>query len=245
MISKANKMKISANAAGLFLISSLLSITAVLSGCASSSNIRSIAPEYKSQRLSEVSVLVMPLNNEFINEEQLKEYAQDHQAGMHLYTEREHSFFERFMASAIARMTRVRIIKSHKDYHPDDIALSYHEISCDTKSSMKMCAPDTCTITYQNTTPDFVIFFEDFFVNKGYREEATMTGVDAKQNFTVNTGIKYLIWDNNKNKIASYGKISKRLVLLYIPQEETYRRIFNDFALHIIMNSPFEERFDN
>jgi hypothetical protein len=51
---------------------------------------------------------------------------------------------------------------------------------------------------------------------------------------------KFLIWDNNRNKIVSYGKFDIRTKIKKNKVEETWADAFNALSRHIFSNSPFQ-----
>ncbi len=56
-------------------------------------------------------------------------------------------------------------------------------------------------------------------------------------------GVKYLLWDNNKQRIAAYGKLENGLNFLDFPTRENYVQLFEKWALLIVQKSPLVRKF--
>lgn len=63
-------------------------------------------------------------------------------------------------------------------------------------------------------------------------------GSENEYSVNINIKLKYLIWDNKNERIASYGVILKTESLMGVPKSPTYEKIATELAQDIIEASP-------
>jgi len=59
---------------------------------------------------------------------------------------------------------------------------------------------------------------------------------------SIESSLKYLIWDNNKETIVGYGRLEKDLKLMQMPNKSKYIEIFEEYIKQIVQKSPFKNR---
>jgi len=101
-------------------------------------------------------------------------------------------------------------------------------------------------ITYDDTR--YTILFEDIKIHykKGDDDISIPTDsgiifIGGDDPLIIQLG-KFLIWDNNLDKIVSYGKIDIRTKVKRNQVEETWADAFNALSKHLFSNSPFQKR---
>ena len=101
-------------------------------------------------------------------------------------------------------------------------------------------------ITYVDTR--YTILFEDIKIHykKGDDDISIPTDsgiifIGGDDPLIIQLG-KFLIWDNNLDKIVSYGKIDIRTKVKRNQLEETWVDAFNALSKHLFSNSPFQKR---
>jgi len=99
-----------------------------------------------------------------------------------------------------------------------------------------------------NDDTGYTIFFEDIKIHHkrddGDLSIPTDSGIifiGGDDPLIIHVG-KFLIWDNNLNKVVSYGKIDVRTKVKRNQVEETWADAFNALSKHLFSNSPFQKR---
>lgn len=219
----------------IFVLFAGLSI--FLAGCAQSSGFHVDMEEYPAKDVVP-TIAVMPLCEDFI-----ENYDDGNTGPIKLrHNPLEHKFFNQIIGPSIVRAAKARVFYYEKIDLPENISFSKHELSINNKDKLSMFIPDSCRIPVGDFYADYVILFDDYFVDKKFKEEMATIGGTTKTGFPLKIGMNYLIWDNRNTKVAAYGNVSKSLNLMAPPQEETFKWIFSGLAESIILHSRFELR---
>ena len=152
-------------------------------------------------------------------------------------------YFNSCIGPALSEVTTADVIGIDPYIKYTGISFSYRELKADKESAIMICVPDSGQIKYRDQIPDYVIFFEDLYFLKDFMEERTGIGRGSSEKYTLEAGLEYLLWDNKKQKIATYGKLSQSMSLFNFPSKENYMQIIESYALSIIEKSPLVRRY--
>jgi len=202
----------------------------LLPACFISNNWQVVLPDYENRREFGVRVLAMPLNRDLVNQkERQSRSAYENQIPRPL-SSREVSFFYNYMAPALSEMAVAEVIGIDPLFKPDDISFTWQKLQNDHQESTQMYVPSLSTLKYRGKTPAYLIFFQDLYFIKLLSEERNGLGKGSSKKYTLEAGLKYLIWDNRKQKIAAYGELEKQLNLFEYPSKDIYLLVIDYFA---------------
>lgn len=205
----------------------------LLSGC-SSSNIQWIDPEYTHRDQETVSLLIMPLRYQYIKGTDVTVATQEKLV---------HAYFNAYIFRAMSTMTNARIVFVDHCFQPKNLTFSEIELRLKDDKMFVMSAPDSGQVIYDGARPKYVLFFEDLICS-GDNTLGASQSYGWKGNYILRSGIEYLLWDNENQQIAAFGKLFDKVNTLGpLPINETYAAIFNKFAKSMIKNSPFKKSF--
>jgi len=215
----------------IFLINSLLS-------CVASSNYQFIDPEYKNLNYFSATIMVMSVNTDLISKEAQVKLLHGAAAKVDMFNQQEREYFYNYMGPALAEKSTAKIYGIDPFFKPTNIEFSYQQLSFENGTQTKMFAPISGKVKYYDTTPDYVLFFEDLMFIKDFREESGGLGRGTVQKYSMKAALNYLLWDNNKQKIVAYGKLENDLIFLDFPTRDNYVQLFEKWALLIVQKSP-------
>jgi len=222
----------------VYTVGCVISITTmILVGCIATSNQHYLSPEYRNRNLYQTTLLVMPLNREIIDSDLVNR----HGYKQNTLTRQEHDYFMNYMGPALTEATTITIIGIDKQFIPEDIEFDYQNFSLGNKENLKMFAPISGQVIYQNQVPGYVLFFEDLNFKKNYFAPSSSSYSTLEQ-YSLTGSVEYLIWDNKVQKIVAYGEIKKKYASRILPTKSSFTEIFEYYAIAIIENSPFARR---
>jgi hypothetical protein len=211
--------------------------------CVSSSNYQFIYPEYEKLNFFSASLMVMALNTDIISKDVQEKLLQGDATKVDMFNQQEREYFNNYMGPALAEKTTAKIYGIDPLFKPTDIEFIFQRLQFENELDIKMFVPLSGKIKYYNVTPHYVLFFEDLKFEKDFREESGGLGRGTVQRYTMQAGVKYLLWDNNKQRIAAYGKLENDLNFLDFPTRENYVQLFEKWALLIVQKSPLVRKF--
>ncbi len=206
--------------------------------CVSSSSFQFIDPEYENFNYFNATVMVMALSTDAISKDVQQKLLQGDAPKVDMFSQIEREYFYNYMGPALAEKTTARILGIDPFFKPNNIEFSYQQLLFENGSNIKMFAPFSGKVKYYDTKPDYVLFFEDLMFLKDFREESGGLGRGSVQKYSMKATVKYLCWDNNKQKIVAYGKLANDLNFLDFPIRENYMQLFEKWALLIVQKSP-------
>ena len=216
----------------------ILLIVILCSAC-SQTGFQYIDRHYCEHRQFSASLLVMPLNSVFLDSSNLFDPSDLNILANHRFSWAELNYFNNYMGSALSEITTARILGIDPYFRLYGIKFKKEHLAGPDTPSMEMFCPESGIIRFNNITPDYVLFFESLYFDKEYQESMNNIGNGTNQNYSMEAGLKYLLWDNHIEKVIGFGQFSKYINLLHYPKKETYIELFEDYARAIIASSPF------
>lgn len=215
----------------IFLLNSILS-------CFSTSNFQFIDPEYENSNYFSATVMAMALNTDLISADVQESLLQGVAEKVDMFNQQEREYFYNYMGPALAEKTTAKIYGIDPFFMPTSIEFSYQQLVFENGTQTKMFAPISGKVKYYDTTPDYVLFFEDLMFIKDFREESGGLGRGSVKKYSMKAAVNYLLWDNNKQKIVAYGKLGNDFNFLDFPNRENYVQLFDKWAFLIVQKSP-------
>jgi len=221
----------------------LIIIVPSLLYCVSFSNYQFINHEYENLNHFSALLMVMALNTDIISKDVQEKLLQGKEVKQDMFNQQERDYFNNYMGPALAEKTTAKIYGIDPLFKPTDMEFIFQRLQFENELDIKMFVPVSGKIKYYNVTPHYVLFFEDLKFEKDFREESGSLGRGTVQRYTMKAGVKYLLWDNNKQRIAAYGKLANDLNFLDLPLRENYIQLFEKWALLIIQKSPLTRKY--
>lgn len=231
------------NSKSNLLILTLIIVNISFLRCISASNHQFLDPDYEGLNYFSASLMVMALNTHIISEDVQEKLMPDDAIKVDMFNQQEREYFYNYMGPALAERTTAKIYGIDPFFMPTNIEFSYQQLLFEKGTPIKMFVPLSGKIKYYDSTPDYVLFFEDLMFMKDFREESGGIGRGTVQKYSLKAGVKYLLWDNNKQKIVAYGKLGNDLSFLDFPTRENYVQLFEKWALLIVQKSPLVRKF--
>lgn len=207
-------------------------------GCSAPSKLQIIEPEYQNVQQYHATLLVMPLTGELISHESRTKNAVGNEKTKKNLSANERAFFYRYFGAVLADVTTAIVIGIDPKFKPENVSYSYRELKLNEKKTLKMLVPSSGRIQYEELLPDFVLFAEELFFDIVYEEKKQGLGSGYREQYTLDTGLQYVLWDNKAQKIAAYGELNKSYNLMNLPTRDTYLDVLERFASSIIEKSP-------
>lgn len=207
----------------------------VMGGCASHSKLQFLAPEYKPNSQFSAKLLVMPLSSELINNNMRNG---DTDATVRELSGSDKAFFYRYFGAVLSDVTTARVFGINPRFKPENVELTYKKLNLDENNSIAMYVPKSGKIEFEDEIPDFVLFVDDVYFDTKYEERMSSLGSGSREKYTMDTGMEYALWDNQKQQIAAYGRLKKSHNLIAMPAKENYLKALEFFASSIIKKSP-------
>jgi hypothetical protein len=211
-------------------------------GCSSSYQFQYIGDEYKSRKESTVSVLVLPFIQKLLNPAQSEYLIDKKTVERKTLTAKETELFDNYIPQILSENTYVKI------NHPDN-QLSLKELKfihrieiTESGEKLDLFLPNFEGNAAKKESADYTMIFSDLYFIKDYIEKSPTLGSGTQGSYSMKAGLDYLLWDNKKNKIAGYGKLTNSLKLIEVPTKENYLDVFEKFAISIIKQSPFSPK---
>lgn len=219
------------------MLSLLFILSFLINGCNRSASFQFLNPAYEKMNQFSTTLLVMSLNNELFKKQQSVLSVGDTLKPL-LLSREELTYFNNYMGPTFSEVAVADIIGIDPSFKVSEIKFIYNEFKTIGGNVLQIITPSSGRLSYNNITPDYVVFFEDLYFLKDYLEERTGIGRGTSSKYTLEAGLEYLIWDNRKEKIVGYGILEKSLNLFNFPAKENYLYIFEEFARAIINESP-------
>ncbi|MFA8341930.1 MAG: hypothetical protein ACEPO8_03045 [Rhodothermaceae bacterium] len=226
------------------LTSVICILTAIgLSGCGNSSVFQYINPEYKDQKLSSTSVLLLNFSDDLLPaKKKFKLLGKNHKK-YHMFSYQEKKYFQTHFSTIFSRFVTTKVDGIDSQFKPKSIEFEYKEFKHpNSDDGFKMFSPIKGKIKYKEKEPKFVIFFEDLYFDKEMGAEGGGLGRCPESVVKISSGLKYLIWDNSSEQIVGYGSLKENFRTMIMPIKQDYFTVFKRYVKEIIQNSPFKEK---
>lgn len=224
-------------------ISLFILIASLLAGCASNSTFQYVNPDYSKEKTYSASVLLLTFSDDIISVKNKTKLLNGYSKKYHMFSYQEKKYFHDYFALSFADYSTVKIKGIDPKFKPKNIEFKYKELKLkESDSGFKMFTPQKGKVQYENFVPNFVIFFEDLYFDKEIVSESSGLGKGSSSAISIESSLKYLIWDNNKETIVGYGRLEKDLKLMQMPNKSKYIEIFEEYIKQIVQKSPFKNR---
>ncbi len=198
-----------------------------------------MAPEYKGLRKTSTTVMVMPFISSMVNENQKKIIFNRRVKNNQPMTGSEEDFFNTFMPPTLADYTIAEVISADSPITPQDIKFTYKELKNEKDQVIDAFIPSSGTFTYKGKTPDFMLIVENlYFLKTVVDKVSALVESGSGSNYALEVGMDYVLWDNKKARVCSFGRLNKKLTLVSFPGKMEYLSVINEFAASIVKNSP-------
>lgn len=210
----------------------------IVGGCGFSQNLQILKPEYVNNRRFNATVLVMPLTSELLPSEKSSTSTGVETPPAKFYDRQELLYFYNYMGLSLAEITTAKVLGIDRINLNKDISFIRQNMNGDSLNPLYMHVPASDPLRYMEKQPDFILFFEDIYFKKDFIDERTGIGRGSSSNYTMQAGLIYLIWDNEKGAVAAFGKLERTMNLLDYPKKSNYISLFEEFAGLIVDKSP-------
>jgi len=215
-----------------------------LAGCAPAPPSFYIAPEYRDKGGSDVSIAVLPYVGKLMSAQQWEAFIARKTKESKLVTNLEIELFEGFFPALLSEKTHARVVSYNKSDNSAGIQLQSRMTDIGFEPKMDLLIPASEKVQVSGEIPDFLFIVQDLFFMKqkldgpGIQVPGRGNAVD----YSMESGIDYLVWDNKNYRIAACGKLTKATRLLAPPGREQYLKVLDDFVDSIVRNSPLSQK---
>lgn len=215
----------------------------LLAGCASNSTFQYVNPDYSKEKTYSASVLLLTFSDDIISVKNKAKLLDGYSKKHHMFSYQEKKYFHDYFATSFADYSTVKVKGIDPKFKPENIEFEYKELKLQgSDSGFKMFTPKKGKIEYKGSVPNFVIFFEDMYFDKEVAPEGGGLGRGSSSAISIESSLKYLIWDNNKETVVGYGRLEKDFRLMQMPNKTKYIEIFEEYIRQIIISSPFKNK---
>lgn len=203
-------------------------------GCTSNSNIQWVDAKYVHKDVNNVTLLVMPLSSSSLKHrgDEISQFAQ-----MQLI----YAYFNSYMLQALSEKTHSWIYAVDQCFKCNNLEFAIMHLQWKDNKFFEMLVPMSGELMYENVSPKYVLIFEDLTVERGFLPGAVQS-YGSRDSYKFKVGVEYLLWDNQNQKLAAYGKLSEERSLQNDSiSNTTYKEIFEYFAELIIQKSPIKK----
>lgn len=208
----------------------------VLFGCAAPAKIQVLEDGYAPASKYMASLLVMPLNSDLIKQAQFAG-KNNGKAAHHTLVGKDKAFLYRYLGAVFSDVTTASVFGIDARHKPD-VQFEEKRLPLSSKATLDIWGPRAGQLTFEDQTPDFVLFLEDVYFDLNYEESRRGVGSGTREQYTLDAGMEYLLWDNRKASVCGYGKLAKTFNLIALPTKENYLTILESFARSIVQKSP-------
>lgn len=219
----------------------MITIPLIALGCGTSGNFQYIAPEYRSDKQSNATLLVLPYISKIVSPEQREIINQKKNSERKPVTSKEISFLENYLYPILAEKAIAKIIIADETNDNSKIGFELKPLIDDETQSIEMFVP-LQKISYKEERPDYILIIEDLYFLKNFDDKNPSLGQGTREIFLFEGGIKYLLWDNRKMTLVSFGELSKKMKLLALPTKDEYLQMLDGFMSAIIDKSPIYKK---
>jgi hypothetical protein len=206
------------------------------SGCAPSTQIQYISPEYRDRKELSANVMVLQFIPKYFTAIQKEKFYEKKNAEHKYITNNEIELFDNYIAQLLSENMQAKIIRPDNTLDSQNILV---QDTCKVKDQkVEIYIPSGIGQNSKTNVPDFIILFTDLYFLKDTDQRGVSMGQGTKTYYLLDGGIEYVIWDYKKKKLAGYGKQSCKVKLLEAPEKEDYLTILERFAETIARNSP-------
>ncbi|TFH00404.1 MAG: hypothetical protein E4H13_07590 [Calditrichales bacterium] len=210
----------------------------ILAGCQLNSTIHVIYPEYAVNKRFSTKLLIMPLSPLYMEKATRDSLLRAQKTYMSFPNHQELAYFNNYMGPLLAEFTTSEVLGPDPEYSLAGISYHFVELKGNDGEIINVVVPVKGEFTYQDKVPDFVLFTQDLSYRKQYIEERTGLGKGTSSRITMDSSLKYVFWDNHKQKVAAYGQVENSKNIYSYPGREIYMYVLERFAFDILKNSP-------
>jgi len=210
----------------------------IFSGCIKSSTFQYIKLEYSDKKHFYTKILVLSLSNQLLSKQDQLSISNGKKVNPLLMSRQELAYFNNYMGPIVSEVAIAEVLGIDPSFKTKEMKFKYFKVDPEKAESFYLFSPDSGQIVYRDVIPDYVLFLEDLYFLKDFKEEMSVIGRGSSSKYTLETGIEYLIWDNKKQTVAAYGKLSHSLNLFDYPSKDNYLNILESFAFSIFSKSP-------
>ncbi|MFY0696392.1 MAG: hypothetical protein JXR11_00910 [Balneola sp.] len=216
----------------------------ILAGCSTQKSVQIVSEGYKTTKINNASLVILPLSEKFVDSEVWENHFQfDSTNSSDISIHNRFLFFE-YYGTAFSRVStsNVKDLSTSTNLENVNSSIEYENVKLATDKEgefLTFLAPKNGTLTIDNKEPDFVLFTQTLRWKNELKSQGTVImGSENEYSVNINIKLKYLIWDNKNESIASYGVILKTESLMGVPKSPTYEKIATELAQDIIEASP-------
>ncbi len=211
-------------------------------GCNLSSTAHFLHPEYAGSRRFSTTILIMPLTPYYLEPHVWDSLSTAQQIELIRPGNQEITYFNNYFGPLVSEYSTADVIGIDPFFRTHGIAFRQDNLLFEDNTALQMLVPDSGHISYRSRVPDFVLFTQDLIFEKDFVEERNGIGEGTTSKYTMVASIKYLFWDNHRNRVAGYGRLQNRRQMMDYPGKSTYLDVLDEFVREMVDNSPLVRR---
>ncbi|SMO84340.1 hypothetical protein [Gracilimonas mengyeensis] len=223
----------------------LLFITA---GCASTGSQYVLNPEYQNRaKAFDTSVTIFPLTEDLVEDSVWQQHLNYAPENYSLINFANKQTFIKYFALSFSETTTGEVNNVMADESvelSEEVDFSNQSLPINDKEELKLLVPEAGKLVTDEMETDFSLLIQSINWQIGQVEEQSKP-IGGNNDLFIELVIKfkYVIWDNQRERVAGYGLVRESEVLSGRPGRITYIQIFEKISREIVQNSPLQERY--
>lgn len=223
----------------------LLSVSFGLLSCGFPKTFYELNPEYEGKKRFNVSLMVLPLTEDIVEESEWNNYLIQNSGSSGLVNAQNKQTFYRYFGLAVkdvSTATVTDLTESLPISKPDQTNFKNRVLKQKKDRKFTMLLPESGQVTFEGKASDYALFVQGLTWTVQYKEESGQAiGRSAVSSIVVDIRLRYALWDNRKEKVAAFGQVSEKHELLELPSKSTYIEYLENIARGLIVNSPIQD----
>lgn len=217
----------------------LILFMGVAAGCSSSAPPQVLAPEYERGTSRGVTIALLPLSSELLPAAADTTEPDGEALQTAYFTDRGHQLFYRLFGLELQEVAAASVIETGSDFRPINTTFRRHTLPVPAGDSLHLPVPDG-PVQLTNSAADFVLLIDKLtFTPRSETIRAGDYGAPVQQeNFYITATCQYMLWDNERARVAAYGTFERENRLVDPNSRAPYEQLFAQLAVHIIETSP-------
>lgn len=220
----------------------------IFSNCASQKTIQVFNDGYGDEKVFSTSLAVLPFTEEFVGKERWIKHLKFDSTNSNKLTYRTRNLFFLYYGNSIKAVSTASVFdltnknsmfKIKNSINTKSMNLRVDKNSTD---SLSFLAPISGKLVINDDEPKYVLFLQTLHWDNAIQSTGSVIMGDQGTSVKVDINLKYLFWDNQDEKIASYGVLRKGKSLSGLPDNSTVQEIALELAYEMMEGSPIFQR---
>lgn len=226
----------------------VLFLAAFILNCASSNTVQILKEDYQSPSKNfNASVTILPFTEEIVDDQVLRKHLSNKDNSRSIISTANKSIYENYFGlifSETVTGTVNDLVSSNDLDFVEETEFVDTTIVLSSKRNLSILAPKKGKLHSEETPTDYTLLTQSLNWQIEYVESQSRPiggTLDKQVDFTIQ--LKYVLWDNNRERIVGYGFINEKRNLARFPNRGFYIQFFEELSRMIVSESPMQIRY--